>query len=191
MNTFEASLSVCKIRPGLAVSFTLKPAIERGLDHPEEAGIIQKVAHCLWGTPVVSVSKGGGQIRLCGDYEVTIYPELENDQYPLPKPEELFGKMAGGKRFLKIDLTYAYQQMSLEESSHHKHTQRGVPIHTVTFWGGLHSGIVSANTDTILQGINESICYIDCDLEQCGGAPTKSRKHPHETPGIWHWGQES
>ena len=28
MNTFEASLSVCKIRPDLAVSFALKPAIE-------------------------------------------------------------------------------------------------------------------------------------------------------------------
>ena len=60
------------------------------------------------GCPIVSVPKGGGQIRL---YEVTIYPELENNQNPLPKPEELFGKLAGGKRFLKIDLTYAYQEL--------------------------------------------------------------------------------
>ena len=44
-------------------------------------------------------------------YKVTIYPELENNQNPLPKPEELFGKLAGGKRFLKIDLTYAYQEL--------------------------------------------------------------------------------
>ena len=101
------------------------------------------MTHSLWAAPVVSVPKGGGQIRLCGDYKVMIYPELENGQYSLPKPEELFGKLAGGKRSPKIDLTYAYQEMSLEESSHHKHTQRGVPIHTVTFWGGLHSSIVS------------------------------------------------
>ena len=190
MNTFEASLSVCKIRPHLAVPFALKPAIECKLHSLEEAGIIQKVAHCLWGTPVVSVLKGCAQIRLCGDYKVTIYSELENDQYPLPKPEELFGKLAGGKRFPKIDLTYAYQEMSLEESSHHKQTQRGVPIHTDTFWGGHSSGIVSI-MDTILQGINKGICYINCDLEQCGRAPTKSGKCPKETPGIQHWGQEN
>ena len=89
------------------------------------------MAHSLWAAPLVSVPKGGGpggQIRLCGDYKVTIYPELENDQYLLPKPEEVFRKLAGGKRFLKIDLTYAYQMMSLEESSRHTHTQmyRGV-----------------------------------------------------------------
>ena len=140
-----------KARP-IAVPFALKPAIERGL---EAAGIIQKVAHSLWAAPVVSVPKGGGpggQIRLCGDYKVTIYPELENDQYLLPKPEELFRKLAGGKRFLKIDLTYAYQEMSLEESSHHKHTQRGVPNHTVTFWDGLHFSIVSASNGQFFRG---------------------------------------
>ena len=120
MNTFEPSLSVCKIRPDLAVPFALKPAIEHALDCLE--CIIQKVTHSFWAASVVSVPKGGGQIRLCGDYKVTIYSELENDQYPLPNPVELFGKLAGGKKFTKIDLTYAYQQMSLEESSHHKHT---------------------------------------------------------------------
>ena len=123
-------------------------------------------------------------------YKFKIYPELENNQNPLPKPKELFGKLAGGKRFLKIDLTYAYQEMSLEESSHHKHTQRDVPIHTVTFWGGLHSGIVSASNGQFFRG-SMSICYIDCDREQCGEAPTKSGKDTQETPGILHWLQES
>ena len=94
-----------------------KPAIERKLDRLEEAGIIQQVAHSEWAAPVVPVPKGDGQIRLCDDYKVTINPELDVDQYPLPKPDELFAKLAGGKRFTKIDLTHAYQQMSLEESS--------------------------------------------------------------------------
>ena len=40
MNTFEASLSVCKLKPDLAVPFALKPAIEHALDCLEEAGII-------------------------------------------------------------------------------------------------------------------------------------------------------
>ena len=42
--------------------------------------------------------------------------------------------------------------MSLDESSHHKHTQRGVPIQIVTFWGGLHSGIVSASNGQFFRG---------------------------------------
>ena len=55
MNTFEASLSVSKIRPDLAVTFALKPAIEHALDCLEEVGILQKVTHSLWAAPVVSV----------------------------------------------------------------------------------------------------------------------------------------
>ena len=91
INTFVASQSVkpeCKHRFHKArpVPFALKPAIEHELDCLEEAGIIQKVARSLWAAPVVPVPKGDGQIRLCGDYKVTINPELEIDQYPLPCP---------------------------------------------------------------------------------------------------------
>jgi len=44
-----------------------------------------------------AVSRGGlGTIRT---YMVTINPELEMDQYHLPKPVELFAKLAGGKKF--------------------------------------------------------------------------------------------
>ena len=96
---------------GIAVPFALKPAIETRTSRYYPEGGTQP----LWAAPVVSVPKGGGpggQIRLCGDYKVTIYPELENDQYFLPKPKELFRKLASGKRFLKIDLTYASKDES-------------------------------------------------------------------------------
>ena len=42
---------------------------------------------------------------------------LEVDQYPLPWPEDLVALLAGGQHFSKIDLSHAYQQMILEESS--------------------------------------------------------------------------
>ena len=38
--------------------------------------------------------KGDGHIQLCGDYKVTINPMLEIDQYPLPKPDEIFATLA-------------------------------------------------------------------------------------------------
>ena len=54
---------------------------------------------------------------MCGDYKVTVNPMLEVDRYPLPKPDDLFATLAGGKHFTKIDLTNAYQQMSLDKKS--------------------------------------------------------------------------
>ena len=49
-----------------------------------------------WATPVVIVPKKDGTTRLCGNYKVTVYPVLEVDQYPLPKPEDLFASLSGG-----------------------------------------------------------------------------------------------
>ena len=39
------------------------------------------------------------------------------DKYPLPKPTDLFAKLAGGKWFSKLDLAQAYTQMELDEQS--------------------------------------------------------------------------
>jgi hypothetical protein len=45
---------------------------------------------------------------------VTVNPQLEVEQYPIPKVEELFYKLRGGK-FSKIDLTEACLQIELSE----------------------------------------------------------------------------
>ena len=84
-----------------------KKPLSQELDKLEEAGIIEKVPHSNWAAPIVHVPKPNGHIRLCGDYKVTINPNIEIDQYPLPKPDHLFASLAGGKRFTKIDLTNA------------------------------------------------------------------------------------
>ncbi len=39
------------------------------------------------------------------------------DRYPLPKIEDLFARLSGGKLFSKLDLSQAYQQVVLEEES--------------------------------------------------------------------------
>ena len=114
MNTFEARLQVkegakpkfCKARP---VPFALNGAIDRELDRLKADGILEKVTCSEWTAPVVPVPKTEGQLRLCGDYKVTINPVLEVDQYPLPKPDNIFATLATGKFFTKIDLTHAYQ----------------------------------------------------------------------------------
>lgn len=63
------------------------------------------------------IIKKDGSVRICGDFKITLNPQLLVDQYPLPKIEELFAKLHGGKEFSKIDLSMAYQQLVLDEKS--------------------------------------------------------------------------
>ena len=170
MNTFEAHLQLkegakprfCKARP---VPFALKEAIDRELDRLEAEGILERVAYSEWAASVVPVPKTEGQIRLCGDYKVTINPVLEVDQYPLPKPDNIFATLATGKFFSKIDLTHAHQQMKLKEDSRDYvtiNTHRGLYRYTrLPFGVASAPSIFQKVMDTMLQGLPKTICYLD------------------------------
>ena len=69
------------------VPFALRGAVEQELNRLEEKGILKKVSHSEWATPIVPVPKKDGKVRVCGDYKVTVNPTLDVDQYPLPKSD--------------------------------------------------------------------------------------------------------
>ena len=100
-----------------SIPFALKEPTERELKHLESMGALQLVKHSEWATPVVPVPKADGTVRLCGDYRVTVIPVLNVDQYPLPKPQELLATLTNGRKFTKLDLLAAYQQMLLDDES--------------------------------------------------------------------------
>ena len=104
----------CKPR---RLPFALKVVAGDELDRLERQGVIEKVTHSVWATPVVIVRKPGGKVRVCGDFKVTINPLLKTDIYPLPNPQELFQALNGGCRFTKLDLANAYLQVELNEES--------------------------------------------------------------------------
>lgn len=83
------------------------------MDRLVELGVIEPVDFSSF----VPVIKKDGSIRICGDFKVTLNPYIENDQYPLPRIEELFAKLQGGVSFTKLDLSNAYQQVCLDEQS--------------------------------------------------------------------------
>ena len=85
------------------VPFALKDGIEKELDQLQSARIIKPIVFSEWTAPIIVVPKKEGSIRICGDYKVTLSPSLEIDQYPLPKPVELFASVSGGKKFTKLD----------------------------------------------------------------------------------------
>ena len=77
-------------------------------------GIIQKVTHSPWAAPTVPVPKADSKLWTCGDYKITVNCDIDVNQYPLPKLDDLFAILAGGQHFNKIDLTSAYQQLQLD-----------------------------------------------------------------------------
>ena len=64
----------CKPRP---VPFALQQGVEEELNRLENVGIIQPVRSSSWATPIVPVPKKNGDIRICGDFKVTINPVLD------------------------------------------------------------------------------------------------------------------
>ena len=167
---FQAKLSVTPGAPPKffkprSVPFALKERVESELDRLERDGVLEKTNYSEWAAPVVTVPKPDGQIRLCGDYKVTVNPVLDVDQYPLPKPDDIFATLAGGQLFTTLDLSHAYNQLLMDEESRKFvtiNTHKGLYQYT-----RLPFGIASAPAvfqrimDTILQGIDGVACYID------------------------------
>ena len=72
-----------------------------------------------WAAPIIPVLKRDkNAVRICGDFRLTVNPASKLDSYPMiPKVEDLFARLRGGKYFTKLDLSQAYQQLRLEEDS--------------------------------------------------------------------------
>ena len=100
-----------------SVPFAIKESVGREIDRLVENSTLHPVEHSEWAAPIAPVPKKDGTIRICGDFKVTVNPCLDVDQHPLPKPTELFACLTGGKKFTKLDLSSAYQQLLLDEES--------------------------------------------------------------------------
>ena len=103
-----------KSRP---VPFALKEKIAEEVKRLERLGVLEKVEFSYLASPIVPVLKPDGTVRICGDYKVTINPELDVPEYPMPTAEELFTQLNGGEKFSKLYLSSAYQQALLDEES--------------------------------------------------------------------------
>ena len=147
------------------VSYTLKEKVERELDRLKEEGIIEPVTFSEWAAPIVPVVKTDGKIRVCGDYRVTINEAATPDIYPLPRIEDLFASLSGGKIFTKLDLTHAYQQVEIAEESRKYttiNTTRGLfQYHRLPFGISAAPAIFQRLMESLLQDLPHVTVYID------------------------------
>lgn len=95
----------------------LKSKVEHTLKTMTDKGVISPIDYSEWASPIVPVVKKNGDIRICGDFKVSVNQKLLINQYPLPKIENIFANLNGGKLFSKIDFSEAYLQIELDEIS--------------------------------------------------------------------------
>ena len=100
-----------------SLPYAMKGKVESEIDRLVGEGILKPVEFSEWAAPIVPVLKPDNTIRLCGDYKVTVNQVSHLEQYPLPSLEDISAKLAGGKKFTKLDMSHAYQQLLLDEES--------------------------------------------------------------------------
>ncbi|CAF1610778.1 unnamed protein product [Adineta ricciae] len=118
-----------------------------------------------WAAPIVAVPKPGEKARICADFSTGINQAIDIDQYPLPRPDDLFAVLNGGKFFSKISFSEAYLQVPMEETSKNTlviNTHKGLYR-----YNRLPFGIASAPSifqklvDTMLSGLYGTVAYLD------------------------------
>ena len=143
--------------------FMIKESVGREIDCLVENSTLHPVEHSEWAAPIVPVPKKDRTVHICGDFKVTVNPYLDVDQHPLPKPTGLFARLTGGKRFTKLGLSSAYQQLLLDKESSKLvtiNTQKGL-FHFTRLPFGVASALAvfQRTMDAILQGLPQVICY--------------------------------
>ena len=155
----NAKSRFCK---ALTIPYAFKAKVEDKLERLVKEGTLEPVQFSEWAAPIVPVLKSGKScIRICGDFCLTVNPLSKLDSYPIPKVEDLFAALGGGKLFSKIDLSQAYQQLPLDDES-----KQYVVINThkrLFCYTRLPFDISSAPRiflrviESVLQGIQESL----------------------------------
>ena len=147
------------------VPYALREKVEAGLERLQKQGIIEPVQFSDWAAPIVPILKNDGSVRICGDYKITINQAAKLDRYPIPRIDDLFASLAGGKTFSKLDLSHAYQQIQLDKKSRQYvtvNTHRGLFQYTrLPFGVSSAPSIFQRVMENLLQGVPRVCVYLD------------------------------
>ncbi|KAL7842144.1 hypothetical protein SRHO_G00238330 [Serrasalmus rhombeus] len=87
------------------------------------------------------------------------------EEYPLPRVDDLFATLAGGKSFTKLDMSHGYQQLLLDDESKEFvtiNTHKGLfKFNRLVFGVASSPAIFQRTMDSLLQGIPHVACYLD------------------------------
>lgn len=152
----------CKAR---SAPLKFRELVKTELSRLECNGVITRVFRSKWACPIVSVLKPNGQIRICGDYSLTVNKCMDTVQYPLPTADEVISQIGTAKVFSKVDLQEAYMQLPLDESSKEQTTiNTGEGLFRFNFlpYGVASSpALFQAFITQVLAGVEDIVIYQD------------------------------
>ena len=168
----------------------MRSKVEEELDRLLAEGIVEPVEYADWAAPVVAVLKSNRKsVCLCGDFCMTINPVAKLHRHPIPRVDDLFTTLQGGKKFTKLDLIQAYQRLPLHTDSRkyvviNMHKGLVVSVYPVALCGiSSAPGIFQKEMDNLLAGIPGVIVYLD-DILVKG---EDEQKHLHSLEEILKW----
>lgn len=174
LGTFNKYKIHLKVKPDVELRFfkprpvplALKSKVEEELKRQVDLGILEKVDHAEIATPIVPVLRPDGNVRICGDYSVTLNKVLFMDNYPLPRIEDLFAKLHGGEEFSKLDLSRAYNQLELDDSKNLTciNTHKGLFRYNRLVFGLCNAPFIFQQTMENLIGDIEGTCIFLDDI---------------------------
>ena len=148
-----------------SVPYMMRGKIECTLDCLQSEGVISPVEFSDWACPIVHVLKSDGSIRICGDYKMTINKYSKQDQFPLPKANDLFASISGDQKFSRIDLESAYTQMLLDDNSRQYtciNTHKGLFVYNRCPFGIKSTSAISQRCmENLLKGIPFVVTFQD------------------------------
>lgn len=147
------------------VPYAIKSVVEAEIDRLVKFGFWTPTTESEWATPLVPVVKADNSVRLCGDYKVTLNPQLEVAQHPLPTNEELFSKLGNCVVFSKLDLCHAFQQLELDDKSKDictVNTSKGLfRVNRLPFGVASSPAIWQRTVDGLFAGLDGVLCFVD------------------------------
>ncbi|XP_046750597.1 uncharacterized protein K02A2.6-like [Diprion similis] len=147
------------------VPYTLKIKVENEIERLEKLSHLKKVESSEWAMPIVLVLESNGEVRICGDFKITVNPNLHVIKRPFPRIDDIFQVLQKGSSFSQLDLPHAYMQIPVDKKSQELLT---ITTHVGFFrYTKMTAGTAPAPgefqqiMDECLQGIPNTIGYLD------------------------------
>lgn len=162
---FELNDDQPRSLPPRIVPMALREPVEKELAKLEAQGILVRLDYSDWATPIVPVKKSDGTIRICGDYKSTVNLKIKSHAHKVPSVNDLLSRIDGGKVFAKLDMSQAYQQLTVDEDTAKMQaiaTHKGTfAVTRLQFGIAAAPGIFQSLMERLLCGLDGVMPYFD------------------------------
>ena len=121
-----------------------------------------------WSSPIVTIKKTGGDIRICDEYKIGVNHQICSDSFSLPNIETESHELVNMKYFAKIDLKSSHSQIEIDDKFKEitpGKTPMGLMRRScLPVWIKTTSHIFQRATDKILWGKLDNIIIYQDDI---------------------------